>query len=349
MHLHRRAADPGETGPLPTSTTLLARPPRRLRAAPLSRTVLGMPGRVWSMVAWSLLSAALLLTSIALPLSHSSGAPVVTLSCIAILLVGAAVGVLARERTPDWWLYTNTGLWILVTCWLLLRSSLLEDGLLLFGVVICAVYVGYWFPRHLVMAYALAWSAATLVVFLIRGRFEHTALMWLTATCVSVALALFLSTLTTYLHQQAIRDPLTGLLNRAGLLDVVAGLTPTAIEDLSPVTAVLLDLDDFKKVNDTRGHAAGDAALVAVAAALRRGLRSHDIIARTGGDEFLVILPQTSERDAVAAIERIAADCDYGWSFGSAPWRAGATFDDLSAVADRAMYAMKAARAADQG
>lgn len=341
MHLYRRASD-DVLGEVTEESD--PRPGRHIRQAPLSKPLLGMPGRVWSMVAWSLLAALLIVISIILPLTHTTRSPTVPVAAIALLLIGAGVGLVARSRTPDWWLYSMVGLWVFIICWLLTRASLIEDGVVLFGLVICAVYVGYWFPRAHVIAYAAGWSASTLVVFWTLGHFEHAALMWITAVSVSMALALFLSTLTRYLHQQAIRDPLTGLLNRTGLLGAVAEMTPQAIDAMSPLTAVVIDLDDFKGINDCHGHAAGDQTLALVANVLRRGLRVDDIVARTGGDEFVVLMPRTSQIDALAAIDRIATTSGQSWSYGSAIWHSDATLDSVLAVSDSAMYAMKAQR-----
>ncbi|MDC8804718.1 GGDEF domain-containing protein [Halomonas pacifica] len=102
------------------------------------------------------------------------------------------------------------------------------------------------------------------------------------------------------LRERAEVDPLTGLANRSQLaeaLEVPRGTRPPAL--------ILIDLDDFKAVNDTHGHQAGDAVLVAVAERLRGSLRDGDTIARLGGDEFLVVIPGTSAENAQQIADKL--------------------------------------------
>jgi diguanylate cyclase (GGDEF)-like protein len=91
------------------------------------------------------------------------------------------------------------------------------------------------------------------------------------------------------LEVQAAEDPLTGLLNRRAVAERLAALGALDV-DGQGATVALLDLDHFKRINDEFGHAAGDAALVQVAAYLRKGLRQEDLVCRWGGEEFLVYL-----------------------------------------------------------
>jgi diguanylate cyclase (GGDEF)-like protein len=92
---------------------------------------------------------------------------------------------------------------------------------------------------------------------------------------------------------QALTDPLTGLLNRRAMdraaEKVLGAMTPDA-----PASAIAVDLNDFKQINDSYGHACGDATLIAVARCLELGLRHSDFIGRMGGDEFIALLPRTS-------------------------------------------------------
>ncbi|MDY0297838.1 MAG: GGDEF domain-containing protein [Acidobacteriota bacterium] len=89
-------------------------------------------------------------------------------------------------------------------------------------------------------------------------------------------------------------DPLTGLLNRRGFLESSDGALVRGRRSGLPLSVVLVDLDHFKRVNDTLDHAAGDAALKAVAACLSSRLRGQDIAARWGGEEFILLLPETA-------------------------------------------------------
>lgn len=106
--------------------------------------------------------------------------------------------------------------------------------------------------------------------------------------------------------ERATHDTLTGLLNRRAFLD--AGETETArtLRYSHSMAVIFLDLDNFKQLNDSRGHDAGDAALQAVAKALGNTLRATDTVARLGGDEFAVILPEVDRKSAEEAGNKIA-------------------------------------------
>ena len=103
----------------------------------------------------------------------------------------------------------------------------------------------------------------------------------------------------------AMIDPLTGLYNRRYASTHLARLAEHALRTKRPFAVMLLDLDHFKAVNDTFGHSIGDEVLTAVAARLRANLRSVDLIARIGGEEFLVAMPETSLEAARSAAERL--------------------------------------------
>ena len=148
-------------------------------------------------------------------------------------------------------------------------------------------------------------------------------------------------------------DPLTGLLNRRGLEDAVATEVARARRTGGPLSAVLLDLDDFKRVNDTLGHAAGDVVLREVAGRLQSSLRPTDLLARVGGDEFLALLPDTRHAEATAVAERLrlaASDASsriggkapVGASLGVAAVPLGApSIEDLLVVTQQALRQSK--------
>ncbi len=98
-------------------------------------------------------------------------------------------------------------------------------------------------------------------------------------------------------------DPLTGVGNRAAVLHQLASQVDLARRHQRPLSVILADLDWFKQVNDTHGHRAGDAALEAFGALLRRRLRGSDPVGRLGGDEFLLVLPETTGMLAIVAAD----------------------------------------------
>lgn len=109
--------------------------------------------------------------------------------------------------------------------------------------------------------------------------------------------------LQSELKEQAIRDPLTGLYNRRYLNETLPRELSRARRDVQPLAVVMLDLDHFKQVNDTYGHAAGDAVLKAVAVVLETGARESDMVCRYGGEEFLIALPGINAEQALQRAE----------------------------------------------
>jgi diguanylate cyclase (GGDEF)-like protein len=107
------------------------------------------------------------------------------------------------------------------------------------------------------------------------------------------------------LLEQATRDPLTGCLNRRGFAGKAAEALRLIGENKRPAALLYIDLDKFKMLNDTCGHAAGDQALKRLVAAMGGVIRGTDILGRLGGDEFAVLLPECSENDARQVAERI--------------------------------------------
>ena len=105
-------------------------------------------------------------------------------------------------------------------------------------------------------------------------------------------------------------DPLTGLHNRRYGLAQLTAIADRARAERADFAVMVLDLDRFKAVNDTWGHASGDAVLVEVAARLAANLRVSDLLARIGGEEFLVALPATSRAEAQEVAERLCRAVD---------------------------------------
>jgi diguanylate cyclase (GGDEF)-like protein len=156
------------------------------------------------------------------------------------------------------------------------------------------------------------------------------------------------------LRHQATHDPLTGLPNRALFnerLDLA--FRPGG----EPVTAILVDLDDFKTVNDTLGHSVGDGLLVEVGARLRAAVREQDLVARLGGDEFAVLLPGRGDGAAVEVAERILAEFEPIVQTHGYRLRAGASVgiaergpdDDAESLLQHADIAMYAAKRSGKG
>ena len=187
-----------------------------------------------------------------------------------------------------------------------------------------------------------------------RFRFSLNGLaIQLSAFALSFTLVAQLERLKETYQDQATRDQLTGLLNRRGLV--------LAAEQLSGHLGVLFcDLDGFKTVNDTLGHASGDELLEKVARRLESRMREDSVLGRMGGDEFVVVVPGASDEDLAGLGRRIEIDLGrpflleagmarIGVSIGAAHAAPGERdLDSLLGQADQLMYAVKRSRKAER-
>jgi diguanylate cyclase (GGDEF)-like protein len=162
-----------------------------------------------------------------------------------------------------------------------------------------------------------------------------------------------LATATRELSRRALHDDLTGLANRATFWDRLTHRLDSAGRRTTGFAVLFLDLDDFKTVNDTFGHAAGDRLLVEAARRITDELRAGDTAARVGGDEFVVLLDEVASGEAALAVARrlegrLRAPYELAQhhhtttsSIGVAMAREGDTPDGIVAAADTAMYEAK--------
>lgn len=163
-------------------------------------------------------------------------------------------------------------------------------------------------------------------------------------------------TLRRHFEQAALSDALTGARNRRWLDQTLPRMVQRHLHTSDPMCIAIMDIDHFKRVNDTYGHAAGDKVLMQVGQLVRGNLRPTDFAARIGGEEFVLVLPQTSLQGAVIAAERLR-DAIAGTAFehegrslqqvtvslGLAELERSADYRDMLARADKALYAAKQA------
>jgi len=152
----------------------------------------------------------------------------------------------------------------------------------------------------------------------------------------------------------ALTDPLTGLYNRRMFLELARKELSKAQRYGEPFSVVIFDIDHFKKINDTYGHDVGDLALKHVAQLLKSNVRAADVVARWGGEEFVLLLPKTGPEEAYRVAEKLRKLVERSWlelpgggrlkmtvSGGVSSYREGVTLDELFKEADEALYRAK--------
>jgi len=154
-------------------------------------------------------------------------------------------------------------------------------------------------------------------------------------------------------ERMAERDPLTGLHNRRGFNEQAAAIWSTAVRNQRPLSLIMLDLDHFKTINDLHGHATGDKALKLTADMLAQNCRGGDVLGRWGGEEFLLLLPETGISEAQALAERLRMEIQtlglaeshmklaLSASFGVIERSSQGQLEQLINQADRLLYVAK--------
>lgn len=152
------------------------------------------------------------------------------------------------------------------------------------------------------------------------------------------------------LEKLALTDQLTSLYNRHSLYNMANKVLSSAVRNSSPVSLLIVDLDHFKKINDTYGHTTGDIVLKTVASVLQNQCRNEDIVARFGGEEFVILLPQCdlksardiAERIRLAIMECKPEDLEVSASIGISQLTSEMkTFENLFDPADQNLYTAK--------
>lgn len=151
---------------------------------------------------------------------------------------------------------------------------------------------------------------------------------------------------------ESLTDPLTGILNRRGLFDRFEIEIARTNRLRSALVVAIIDIDNFKLINDLHGHPTGDEALIRTAKEIQSTLRSVDVVGRLGGDEFAVVLPDTQENDAALVLQRVQqrlhellnrydtqASASIGAIIAASDNVLGAT--DLLSKADQVLYSIK--------
>ena len=233
-------------------------------------------------------------------------------------------------------------LWAIVS----LTGILVTVGLLL--IVIPGAFKGDTIRFEIVMSRPLAIGLfvllALLNTYLVTKRFEVRRLR---EQIISSAMQGQLT------EQQSFTDPLTEIYNRRSLDQIAGQFISQARRRHTALTFLMVDADNFKEINTRFGHLTGDFVLAEIAALLKASIRGSDVVVRYGGDEFLILLPDTTAVGAANVANRIAWRLDewnkadnlegfrVGLSIGSVEWTDGQTLDEVLDAADRKMYESK--------
>jgi diguanylate cyclase (GGDEF)-like protein len=259
------------------------------------------------------------------------------------LVIGAAL-LVWRHRVDH--VVVNAGL-VLDTALVsaLVACSKTAAGVTITGVdYMCVILIAAYFLSRTAARVHSALAVGGFTAGVVVGGVPGVAAMWFVIVVTVVAAGETLAHLVGQLRRVAATDPLTGLANRASFGAAAEREMALAARDERRLALVLLDLDDFKAVNDTYGHAAGDALLVDLAAAWRAQLRRGDLLARIGGDEFALLMPRTTRDDAVRVLHRLRQAHPAGWSAGVVSWDGENSLDALLERADRQLYVAKDSR-----
>ena len=210
-----------------------------------------------------------------------------------------------------------------------------------FSMVMLGLFAAYFLQRR--AAYAqLTLLVLTFASALLINPHLITPLYGIVMIAIIVIVVMVVASLVRHLREEAVHDPLTGALNRRGLAESAYVLHEIDNRGGRPTAVIEIDLDGFKEYNDVNGHTAGDALLETAVHDWRKALRGSDLLARTGGDEFVVVLPDTDDASVQRTIARMRACNDVRWSAGVSQWLPDESLSEAITRADADLYRIKA-------
>lgn len=302
-----------------------------------------LPAPVWAMAMIYGVGGAMCLFAAAFPISPT--APVAlarVIGCVGLVL--AAAIVLRGRRMSQRELQVAAIVGTLVSS-VLVAACTTKYGAALTSFVYLwiGIYAGQFFEPRAVRAQCATIVVASGVALKLSGL-PDMGTAWVLIAGSTVLAGEALARVNSRLRLQLTTDPLTGLLNRAGFLVAADRVRALAERGGQPVSIALIDLDEFKRVNDLQGHAAGDELLVGLGRAWRAELRGSEVLARFGGDEFAMAMAGAARDGAEEALVRLRTASAAAWSVGLVEWEPGESLDRAMARADAELYRAKRAR-----
>ena len=306
----------------------------------LERRLRRLPAPVWALALIYGVGGLMCLFAAAFPISKTAPTTLATVIGI-ILLIGSALLLRFGPRLP------LRGLQAAAIAGTLINTVLVANCTTNYGAALnsfaylwIGIYAGQFFEQR-----AARFQAATVVVASgvalwlsgLPGMFTAWALVAGSSVLATEALA----RLNSRLREQLVTDALTGLLNRSGFVAAAERMRSVADRAELPISIALIDLDQFKQVNDQQGHAAGDELLIELGRDWRAELRGSEVLARFGGDEFALALVGTGRHGAEDALHRLRRASPADWSVGVVEWSPGESLDRAMARADEELYRAK--------
>ena len=290
--------------------------------------------------------AALLLTDLYIG-DHPRVLSVVIVQLGLLSTIVAFISLVMRKPLPQWVgcllaiCYSFTALYSLLHHgW-----SSTVTGSLIQVLPLMAIFVGAFFPPTYSRSAIYAYIGICALVIPLSG---HSDLLTVPRAFSIVFSVIFSLEMGIYgrrrAREETMYDTLTGALNRRGLMHHVAHEAQRARRYQHPLSVAVIDFNGFKEINDREGHSAGDRALQEAVTEWRRTLRKQDLIGRFGGDEFVIVFPETMPEDVRTIMNRLASEAPASWSWGIAHMRKYDTVDSLLARADERMYKDKSSR-----
>jgi diguanylate cyclase (GGDEF)-like protein len=264
--------------------------------------------------------------------------PIVVVEYAVALAVWALGG-----RFPEWTFHLLTVLGAgLVTAVVMLADGDFTSAGYASLYVVVSLYAFFFFARGIAIAHLMLIALASMLA-LAAASGDAWWTFWLMLLGTSAITGLLVGTLVERVRSMARADMLTGLANRRAWEESLPREVARAARAARPVSVAVIDLDHFKNINDTMGHQAGDQTLRTVAAAWSEALRESDVLARYGGDEFALVMPECDAEQANEIVARLRTACADGTSFsaGIATWNGRETISELVRRADEALYRAK--------